>query len=101
MDMPFLPNMEKMREQLERATFLGVSSDGLVSVTVTAAQSVVGLEINSALVNPDKKEQLCRSVVEATNNALDNSKQGLVGKLAEFFGNDPSGIIGNMFGQKD
>ncbi|HHV79146.1 MAG TPA: YbaB/EbfC family nucleoid-associated protein [Firmicutes bacterium] len=101
MKLPFLPDMDKMRDQLEKEEFKGVSSDGLVSATATAAQSLIGINIEKSLIAQDKADQLRKSVIEAVNNALDNSKQGVLGRLAEMFGGQPSQIMMDLFGRKD
>jgi DNA-binding YbaB/EbfC family protein len=67
--------MARVQEELETATVDGSAGGGVVKVTVTGKQVLVGLEIDPAAVDPEDVEMLQDLVMAAVNEALRASQE--------------------------
>ncbi len=76
-------DMMKVQEEVGKEQFEGSSGGGMVKVTVTGAQEIVGVNINPEVVDPEDVEMLEDLITAATNQALkeaqDKSAQAMKG----------------------
>ncbi len=66
-------DMAKMQEQLKEMKVEGVSGGGMVKVTATGGNEIVGLEINPEVVDPEDVEMLQDLILAAINEAMTNA----------------------------
>ena len=67
--------MARVQEELETATVDSSAGGGVVKVTVTGKQVLVGLTIDPAAVDPEDVEMLQDLVMAAVNEALRASQE--------------------------
>ena len=87
--------MLQQQEQLAAQTFEGTAGGGVVKATVTGSGSVVSIEIDPEVIDPDDAEMLGDLVVAATNQALaaaNEAAQSGMGGIAG--GLDLGGLLG-------
>ncbi len=73
---------EQLKEELSKATFSSISSDGAVKVSVSGACEIISVTYLSVQPAP-------ASVMEATNSALRQAKQEISKKISEVTGGIP------------
>ena len=84
--------MAKVKKELAGRTIEASSSDGMVTVTATGDGDVTHIEIDSSLVNAEKKPSLEKSIVEAVSRALKSASEMAakeMSKLTEGLGLPP------------
>lgn len=67
--------MEKMQEELAKTPVEATAGGGVVKVTVTGGNEVIGIEINPEVIDPDDPEMLADMIMAATNEALRKAQE--------------------------
>ena len=67
--------MEKAQENLANIQVEGSAGGGMVTVTATAAQQIMGVKIDPEVVDPEEVDMLEDLVLAAVNQALENAKK--------------------------
>lgn len=67
----------KIQKELENQTFEGSSGGGVVTVTVTGANTLTGVKIKPEVIDSDDIEMLEDLILTATNEALKTAKNTL------------------------
>ena len=87
--------MTAHQEQLANRTFVGTAGGGVVTTTVTGSGSLVSVEIDPEVIDPEDAEMLEDLIVAATNQALaaanEASQEGMGGIAG---GLDLGGLLG-------
>ncbi len=86
--------MTVVQQRLAESEFEGTSGGGVVKAKVTGGGSVVSVEIDPAVIDPDDAEMLGDLVVAAVNQALEAAS----GAAQEQMGDVTGGGLGNLFG---
>ncbi|WP_084299496.1 YbaB/EbfC family nucleoid-associated protein [Dyadobacter tibetensis] len=87
-------NMKVAQEQLTGIVETAESGGGMVKATVNGQKTLVSLEIDPELVNPDDKEMLQDLVVAAVNKALENIEP----KIKDHLQKATAGVMPNIPG---
>ena len=87
-------NMKEAQEQLQGIVESAESGGGMVKATVNGQKSLIGLEIDPDLVNPNDKEMLQDLIVAAVNKAMENIEP----KIKEHLQKATSGVLPNIPG---
>ena len=78
--------MQEAQEKLDDVTVTGEAGAGMVQVTASAKGSVVGLQIDPSLFNPDDKEVVQDLIVATSKDAqakAAEAAQAEMGKITE------------------
>jgi len=86
--------MAVVQQRLSESEFEGTSGGGVVKAKVTGGGSVVSVDIDPAVIDPDDAEMLGDLVVAAVNQALEAAS----GAAQEQMGDVTGGGLGNLFG---
>ncbi len=88
--------IQKVQDELGDMQVEGSAGGGMVTVTANGKQEIVGVKIDSQVVDPDDIEMLEDLVVAAVNQALEKASEMAnqeMGKAAGgMFGNLPAGM---------
>lgn len=76
----------KAQKELAKETVVGESGKGAIKVTVTGDQRITDLEIDPGLTSPENVGRLKELLVEALNNALNESREMAKKKLGPLTG---------------
>ena len=86
--------MAVVQQRLTESEFEGTSGGGVVKAKVTGGGSIVSVDIDPAVIDPDDAEMLGDLVVAAVNQALEVAS----GAAQEQMGDVTGGGLGNLFG---
>jgi DNA-binding YbaB/EbfC family protein len=86
--------MAVVPQRLTESEFEGTSGGGVVKAKVTGGGSIVSVDIDPAVIDPDDAEMLGDLVVAAVNQALEAAS----GAAQEQMGDVTGGGLGNLFG---
>jgi len=86
--------MAVVQQRLAESEFEGTSGGGVVKAKVTGGGSVVSVDIDPAVIDPDDAEMLGDLVVAAVNQALEAAS----GAAHEQMGDVTGGGLGDLFG---
>ncbi len=67
--------MTRIQEELGEKTVVGSAGGGMVEVTVTGQQKVLGVRVKPEVVDPADVEMLQDLVLAACNDALDKARE--------------------------
>lgn len=81
--------MADMQKNLETVEVTGAAGGGMVKVKATAAQKIVSVEIDPAVMDEDK-DMLQDLITAAVNNALDKAKEAAASKASSLL---PPGMM--------
>ncbi len=73
--------MAEMQKNLETVEVTGAAGGGMVKVRATAAQKILGIEIDPAVMGEDK-DMLQDLITAAVNSALDTAKEAAASKAS-------------------
>lgn len=76
----------KAQKELANETVVGESGKGAIKVTVTGDQRVTHLQIDPGLISTGNVERLNELLIEALNNALNESREMAKKKLGPLTG---------------
>ncbi len=85
--------MAIVQQRLADSEFEGTSGGGVVKAKVTGGGSVVSVDIDPAVIDPDDAEMLGDLVVAAVNQALEAAS----GAAQDQMGDVTGGGLGNLF----
>jgi DNA-binding YbaB/EbfC family protein len=86
--------MKDAQDQLVTIRLTAESGGGMVKATVNGQKSLIGLEIDKDLVNPDDTEMLQDLIVAAVNKAFENIEP----KIKEHLQKATDGVLPNIPG---
>jgi len=86
--------MAVVQQRLAETEYEGTAGGGVVKAKVTGGGSVVSVDIDPAVIDPDDAEMLGDLVVAAVNQALEAAS----GAAQEQMGDVTGGGLGNLFG---
>lgn len=86
--------MKEAQDELSTIVETGESGGGMVKATVNGQKSLVGIEIDKLLINPDDKEMLEDLIVAAVNNAYNRVEP----KIKEHLQKATDGVLPNIPG---
>ncbi|CAG5012095.1 Nucleoid-associated protein YbaB [Dyadobacter sp. CECT 9275] len=86
--------MKEAQDQLSGLVETAESGGGMVKATVNGQKSLIGLEIDQDLINPDDKEMLQDLIVAAVNKALETIEP----KIKEHLQKATNGLLPNIPG---
>jgi DNA-binding YbaB/EbfC family protein len=86
--------MAQVQQELEQKTVTAESGGGMVKVTANGKQTLVKIEIDKEVVNPDDVEMLEDLVLAATNKALEDAAKMAQEEMAKV----TSGMMPNIPG---
>ncbi len=92
---------QEMQAQVKRAqqevagqTFEATSGGGVVKATVSGEGTVVAVEFDPSILDPDDPELVGDLVVAAVNQALESAQQAMVEAVGGGMGLDADGLDG-------
>ncbi|WP_221394785.1 YbaB/EbfC family nucleoid-associated protein [Dyadobacter sp. NIV53] len=86
--------MKEAQDQLATIVETAESGAGMVKATVNGQKSLIGLDIDKDLVNPDDKEMLQDLIVAAVNKAFEQVEP----KIKEHLQKATDGVLPNIPG---
>lgn len=86
--------MKEAQDQLAGIIESAESGGGMVRATVNGQKTLIGLEIDEDLINPDDKEMLQDLIIAAVNKAFEN----LEPKIKEHLAKATDGVLPNIPG---
>lgn len=86
--------MKEAQDQLSTIIETAESGGGMVKATVNGQKSLIGLDIDKDLVNPDDKEMLQDLIIAAVNKAFER----LEPKIKEHLQKATDGVLPNIPG---
>jgi DNA-binding YbaB/EbfC family protein len=87
--------MAAHQEQLATQTFEGTAGGGVVKATVTGSGSLVSVEIDPEVIDPEDAEMLGDLIVAATNQALASANEASQAGMGGIAGGlDLGGLLG-------
>jgi DNA-binding YbaB/EbfC family protein len=87
--------MVQQQEQLAAQTFEGTAGGGVVKAIVTGSGSVISIEIDPEVIDPEDAEMLGDLVVAATNQALSAAHEAAQAGMGGIAGGlDLGGLLG-------
>ncbi|MFI3115480.1 MAG: YbaB/EbfC family nucleoid-associated protein [Clostridia bacterium] len=88
-------NIAKLQEELEKREYTSSSGGGMVTVTVTGANTITKLDIKPEVVDPDDIEMLQDLIMTAANEALSVADETSASEMKKITGGVglPGGLI--------
>jgi len=86
--------MAVVQQRLTDTEFEGTSGGGVVKAKVTGGGSIISVDIDPAVIDPDDPEMLGDLVVAAVNQALDAANSAAQEQMGDVTG----GGLGNLLG---
>src|SRR4030042_1603761 len=78
--------MERIKAELAQKTVEATSGGGMVNVTVSGAQELIGIKIEKDVVNPEDIEMLQDLITAAINEGLRKSKDMVSDEMSKLTG---------------
>ncbi|OGL41829.1 MAG: nucleoid-associated protein, YbaB/EbfC family [Candidatus Schekmanbacteria bacterium RBG_13_48_7] len=91
--------MERIKAELAQKTVEATSGGGMVNVTVSGAQELIGIKIEKDVVNPEDIEMLQDLITAAINEGLRKSKDMVSDEMSKLTGglNIPGMNLSGLF----
>ena len=91
--------MERMKAELAQKTVEATAGGGMITVTVSGAQEVIGIKMEKEVVSSDDVEMLQDLIIAAVNEGLRKSKEMVAEEMSKLTGglNIPGLNLSDMF----